>query len=332
MARNVRKRCATDPAFGCAPAERDLATHLRWGVVALDKPPGLTSRQAAERVAGVLGVAKFGHGGTLDPKVTGVLPVLLGEATRTASLLLGCDKTYGGTMALHGEVPAGRLEEAIGRFRGTITQTPPRRSRVKRRPRRRRIYVFELTERSGRSAGFVVRCQGGTYVRKLVHDLGQELGCGAHMSALRRLRAGPFSADECVTLGELEAAAESREGEREGPLRRMVRSVEDVVGRLLRCVLMDDGAVNSVCSGGPLAVPGICELDDLEVGDRVGAMTLKGELVGLGRALMSSGAILAAERGLAVAVDTVLMEPDTYPRGERRHSGRRDRSGCEPSA
>jgi len=307
-------RCVTDPSCGCAPTERELAEHIRWGAVILDKPAGPTSRKAADAVRSLVGAARAGHGGTLDPMVTGVLPVLLDKSTRVAGLLLGCDKEYSGVMALHGEVADEELERALCGFRGVIEQLPPRRSRVRRALRRRRVHAFEVTGREGRRAEFTVRCQGGTYVRKLVHDLGQALGCGAHMAELRRTRSGPIGLADCVTMGELEAVSAPSDPSREEALRRLVLPVEEVVGRLLPQVRMADGAVRSVCDGFPLAVPGVCELDEFEAGARVAALTMKGELVGIGEALLDSGALRAERRGLAVAVHTVLMDRETYPR------------------
>jgi len=317
VARYVKTRCVTDPSHGCAPAARELAEYVRWGAVILDKPAGPTSRKAGEAVRRLVGAAKVGHGGTLDPMVTGVLPVLLGKSTRVAGLLLGSDKAYTGVMVLHGDVSDEELQEALCGFQGVIEQLPPRRSRVKRAPRRRRVHAFEATGRDGRRVEFTVRCQGGTYVRKLVHDLGQALGCGAHMVGLRRTQSGPFALEDCVTMAAIERACALSDSERDEALRRIVLPVEAVVGRLLPQVRMADGAVCSVCDGFPLAVPGVCELDEFCAGAPVAALTMKGELVGIGEALLDSGTILAERSGLAVAVHTVLMHRGTYPRWRR---------------
>ncbi len=327
MARYVKTRCTTDPAYGCPPAERELDEYVRWGVVILDKPAGPTSHGAADAVRRLLGASRAGHGGTLDPAVTGVLPVLLDKSTRAAGLLLGCDKAYSGVMALHGDVADEELEDALGGFRGVVEQLPPRRSRVKRAPRQRRVHAFEITGRQGRRAEFTVRCQGGTYVRKLVHDLGQELGCGAHMFELRRTQSGPFALEDCATMAALEGACALAGAAREEALRRLVRPVEDVVIRLLPQVCMGDGAVRSICDGFPLAVPGVCELDEFAKDAPVAAMTMKGELVGIGKALLDSDTIRAGQRGLAVAVHTVLIDRDAYPRWRRDGAGRPDAEG-----
>jgi H/ACA ribonucleoprotein complex subunit 4 len=310
---HVRCDCPTDPACGCPPRDRALADYVRWGVVVLDKPPDCTSRRAADRVRRALGAARVGHGGTLDPAVTGVLPVLLDRATPVAAVLLSCDKAYEGAMQLHGDVPDDKLAAAVVTLRGVIVQTPPRRSRVKRAPRERAVHAFDVTRRSGRRAEFSVRCQGGTYVRKLIHDLGRHLGCGAHMISLRRTRAGPFTLNEAVVEERvLEAAHRAQRGD-ETPLRALVWPVDEVVCRVLPRVSLDDGAVDAVCCGVPLAVPGVCGLDEFGAGDEVAMTTLKGELIGLGQARMGSAELQEAQNGLAVLPRRILMARGVYP-------------------
>lgn len=313
MAKHLKHRAETNPACGRPPAERGPRERVEWGVVPLDKPSGPTSREAADAVRGALGAGKAGHGGTLDPKVTGVLPVLLDRATKAASVLLGCDKAYRGTMMLHDEVAEQELDEAVDGFRGTIRQKPPRRSRVKREFRERTVYSFRIERFDGRRAVFAVRCEGGTYVRKLIHDLGVQIGCGAHMTALRRAEAAGIGLSDCVSMEEVEQAGRALQRGESGPLERVLRPVEDVVTPLLPVVVLDDGAIDSVCTGYPLAVPGICELDDFAEGDRVAVLTLKGELVGLGEALADSAEVLEAEHGEAVHVGQVMMRRGTYP-------------------
>jgi len=246
--------------------------------------------------------------------VTGVLPVLLGRATPVANWLLGREKTYAGTMLLHADVPAEALRDGVARFRGTIRQLPPVRSRVRRAVRQRVVYEFELTGRSGRRCGFRVRCQGGTYIRKLIHDLGQELGSGAQMLSLRRTQSGPFALGECVTLDDVACAADEPDERREAALRRVVRSVEEVIARVLPSVWVDDGAVHSLCTGYPLAAVGVCWLEPFDAGRQVAVITLKGELVGVGTALMGCQDILGSAAGLAVEMDRVMMAEDVYPK------------------
>jgi len=314
VARHVLKHVSSNPRWGRPPPERNLREHIRWGVVLLDKPSGPTSRGCVERVCRLLGAQKGGHGGTLDPKVTGVLPILLDRVTPLCGLLLGSDKVYLGSLRLHGDVPSTVLEKALEQFRGLIVQVPPVRSSVKRRPRERDVHEFEVTGREARCVDFRVRCEGGTYIRKLAHDLGQSLGCGAHMTRLRRTAGGAFGIEECVTLRQLEQSVSAAQAGDEGPLRRAVLPAEDIVGRLVPRVWVDDGAVHSVCTGYPLAVPGVCALEEFGPDDRVALMTAKGELIGLGRAQMAAKKVLGAERGIAVRGERVLMGPDVYPK------------------
>ncbi|MGD2175104.1 MAG: RNA-guided pseudouridylation complex pseudouridine synthase subunit Cbf5 [Candidatus Brocadiaceae bacterium] len=317
MARHVKREAPTDPAFGCRPENRPLEEYLQWGVVPLDKPSGPTSRAACDMVGRLLGVDRTGHGGTLDPRVTGVLPVLLGHSTRVAGVLLGCDKAYVGTMLLHGDVAPAQLEEGLEQFRGVIEQVPPRRSSVRRRLRRRTVYRFDLVERDGRAVRFYVECEGGTYIRKLVHDLGEHLGCGAQMTELRRTEAAGLGVDQCVTTERLaEAFGAARDGH-EDSLRRTVLPVERVLSRLLPGVWVDDGAVQSLCTGYPLTAPGVCALDDFGAGELVAVMTLKDELIGLGKARADSSAVLAAEAGPIVSMERVLMDQAAYPKWRR---------------
>ena len=313
MTIHVRDEAATDPAFGRRPAQRSLSELVRLGVVFLDKPSGPTSRGAAESARRLVGASKVGHGGVLDPKVTGVLPLLLDKAAKAQSLFSCLDKAYTGLMRLHGEVTDEELARGMAMFTGRIAQVPPRRSRVKRRARERHVHAFEVCDRDGRMVEFTVECQAGTYVRKLVHDLGEHTGCGAHMLKLRRTRSGPFTEAECATLAQLEEAAAELERGNEGPLRRVVRPLEDVIGRILPRTWADDGAVNSLCEGYPLAVPGICKLEEFDSGQLVALMTLKGELIAIGESELNHGQVLDARKGIAVTPRRVFMEPGTYP-------------------
>jgi len=305
MSQFERMDAPTDSRFGCRPAERSAEEYVRWGAILLDKPSGPTSRSAAEAAGRAVGARRVGHGGTLDPKVTGVLPILLNRCTPVADVLLGSDKTYSGVMTLHGDVTDAALQAAMEKFVGTVTQMPPVRSAVKRAPRQRWVYRWDLTERSDRQVTFTVRCQGGTYIRTLCHDLGDALGCGAHMATLRRTKSGPFALDECTTMDALARAADPRE---------VVLPIEDIVLRVLPGIWMSDGAVHSVCSGYPLAAPGICRMDEFRAGARVALLTLKGELVGLGKSLMSARDAMSIEKGHVAQPQRVLMPPDTYPK------------------
>jgi tRNA pseudouridine55 synthase len=224
---------ADSPAGGAAAAD---------GIVLLDKPQGLSSNAALQRVKRAFGAAKAGHAGTLDPLATGMLPILLGEATKIAGHLLHMDKAYAvtcrlgqstttydaeGEVTLERPVPAvdpQRLEALLTGFTGAIRQRAPVYSAIKqggqplyRRARRGeavtaperevRIDRIDATLRQDGEIDLVVECGSGTYIRSLVHDLGEALGCGAHVSALRRLWVAPFRDRAMVGLDAVLAGA-----------------------------------------------------------------------------------------------------------------------------
>ncbi|GEM_PF-124014 len=163
----VRTHDVTDPRYGCRPGERPMREHIRLGVINLDKPIGPTSHEIVAWVKRVLEVRRAGHSGTLDPKVSGVLPVALGDATKLTQALLPAGKEYTCVMHLHGEVPRHKLEQALREFEGEVYQRPPVRAAVKRALRKRRIYYIELLECEGRDVLMRIGCEAGTYARKL---------------------------------------------------------------------------------------------------------------------------------------------------------------------
>ncbi|MFQ5763109.1 MAG: RNA-guided pseudouridylation complex pseudouridine synthase subunit Cbf5, partial [Candidatus Bathyarchaeia archaeon] len=201
------------------------------------------------------------HGVRGNPAVTGVLPVALESATKTLQAILLSGKEYICAMKLHGDVSSEKLRCGLGEFTGEIYQRPPVRSSVKRQTRVRVIYGIDVLEIENRTVLLKINCQSGTYIRKLIHDVGEALGCGAHMAELRRTRAGPFVEDESlVTLHDLSAAMmEWRETGREDILRRMILPVEKSV-ELLPHIWVKDSTVEALCQGAALAAPGVVKL------------------------------------------------------------------------
>ena len=171
----------------------EIKNPFEFAILNIDKPSGPTSFDISDFVRKKLGLRKTSHFGTLDPKVTGVLPIALNRACKLTGFFLGEDKEYVGIMRIHEEVSLEKLNKAIKeKFLGVIKQTPPVKSRVKRVEREREIKKFEILEKEGNDILFKTTVQGGTYIRKLIDDLGKELGIGAHMLELRRTRAGIF--------------------------------------------------------------------------------------------------------------------------------------------
>jgi len=300
----VRAEDVTDERYGCPPSQRPITDHLRLGVLNLDKPVGPTSHEVVSWVKTIMERKKAGHSGTLDPSVSGILPIALEDATKVLQALLPAGKEYVCLLHLHGDVPEARLREVIGEFEGEIYQRPPMRAAVRRKLRKRKIYYAEILERAG------------TYLRKYCFDLGLALGCGAHMKELRRTRTGPFTEDG--TLVKLQDVADAyafwkEEGE-EKWLRKTVLPVEAAVGHLPKLVIRD-GAVDALCHGAALAAPGVLRVETgISPGDLVAVMTLKGELVCLARATQTSKQIWEADHGIVAKPERVVMSPGTYPR------------------
>lgn len=236
------------------------------------------------------------------------------EATKVVQGFLYSGKEYVCLMQVHDDVPEPRLREVLGEFVGEIYQKPPLRASVKREPRKRFIYELNVQEIDGRTVLFTCSCQAGTYIRKLCSDVGEVLGCGAHMRELRRVRAGPFTEDDgIVTLHELSAAQSDFEAGNDSHLRKIIKPMEIALGTIPQIVIRDS-AVDAVCHGADLAIPGIVKLDSaIEKNKPMAMFTLKGEAVALGRALMNSREVLDLEKGVAAKTERVLMDRGTYP-------------------
>jgi len=312
----IKTEGETDPNYGNFPDERPLEDHIKRGIINLDKPSGPTSHEIDSWVKRILNVEQTGHGGTLDPKVTGVLPVGIDYATRVIQLLLGADKEYVCLMHLHEEIPEGRIRDILKEFQGKIFQTPPIKSAVKREMRVRNIYYVDILEIDGQDVLFKIGCEGGTYIRKYCHDVGEALVIGAHMAELRRTKSGPFKEDETlITLQDLTDAYHiwKEEGD-ESLIRNCILPMELAVKHLPK-IIIRDSAVDAVCHGADLASGGIVSLDDnINKGNTVAVMTLKGELVAAGESLKTSKEIYKANKGIIIDIKKVFMEPGTYPK------------------
>jgi len=248
--------------------------------------------------------------------VTGVLPIALEEATKVIQALLLSGKEYVCVMRLHSQVPEERIRATLDEFCGTIYQRPPIRASVKRRLRTRKIYYLDLLETGGKNVLFRVGCEAGTYVRKLCYDLGEALGCGAHMRELRRTRAGPFLENEgLVTLHDVSYMFTLwQETSDEGLLRKFIYPMEEAL-RPLPKICIRDSAVDALCHGAHLAAPGVLSIETgIKPKDAVAVFTQKGEAVSLATALVSSEEILRMDHGLVAKTQRVLMPRGVYPK------------------
>ncbi|HII67067.1 MAG TPA: RNA-guided pseudouridylation complex pseudouridine synthase subunit Cbf5 [Thermococcaceae archaeon] len=310
------EKAETNPKWGFPPEKRSIEMHMQFGVINLDKPPGPTSHEIVAWVKKLLNLQKAGHGGTLDPKVTGVLPVALERATRVVQALLPAGKEYVALMHLHGEVPEDKIQVVMKEFEGEIIQRPPLRSAVKRKLRTRKVYYIEIIEIDGKDILFRAGVEAGTYIRSLIHHIGLALGVGAHMAELRRTRSGPFKEDQTlVTLHDLiDAYYFWKEEDIEEYFRKAIQPMEKAVEHLPK-VWIRDSAVAAVTYGADLAVPGIVKLHKgIKPNDLVAIMTLKDELVALGKAKMNTQEMLTKTKGIAVDVEKVFMPREWYPK------------------
>ena len=294
------------------------------GVLLLDKPQGLSSNQALQQVRRLLQAQKAGHTGTLDPMATGLLPVCLGEATKFSAQLLEADKTYRTRVQLgvvtdtgdaEGEVverhpvallSVTEIEHVLERFRGEIEQTPPMYSALKHQGRKlyelaregktveravRRVTVYDarLLAVEGTAFELEVRVSKGTYIRTLAEDIGRALGCGAHITALRRLATGPFGAEGMLTIDRLEALPD--QAAREAAL----LPVDVLVAHLPRLAL-DEAARQRIMQGQPVRL----DVNDIAIGELARLYSAE-TFIGLG--VVSGPQEVAPKRLLSTAAE-----------------------------
>ncbi len=317
----VKSQDNTNPLYGCDPKNRSIDLYLQYGVINLDKPSGPTSHEVVSWVRKILGISNSGHGGTLDPKVTGVLPCALGRATRVLSALLSGGKEYIGVLYLHRKEEKKKIEQIFKLFTGKIYQRPPLKSSVVRRLRIREIYYSEVIEVNNNHVLFRVGCESGTYIRKLCFDIGEALCSGGHMLELRRTRVGNFREDDnLITLQNLKDAYSIYQLEgNDHYLKKLIFPMEKMVSHLPK-IYIRDTAVDALCHGADLASAGICYIDArIKENMIVALMTLKKELIGFGTALKVAMQIYKAKSGLMVKTNKIFMERGIYPRWNEKN-------------
>eukprot|EP00605_Chrysophyceae_sp_TOSAG23-4_P001816 GSChrysophyteH1.ASY1.ANO1.2006.1 assembled CDS len=241
----------------------------------------------------IMRVDKTGHSGTLDPKVTGCLIVCIDRATRLVKAQQSAGKEYVGVVRLHSAIEHEKvLNKAIDTLTGALFQRPPLISAVKR------------------------TCEAGTYIRTLCVHLGLLVGTGGHMQELRRVRSGIMSEDDnMVTMHDvLDAQYQYDSFKDESYLRRVVMPLETLLTNYKR-IVVKDSAVNAICYGAKLMIPGLLRFaDGIEVGDEVVMITTKGEAIAVGIAQMTTAVMATVDHGGVAKIKRVIMERDTYPR------------------
>ena len=305
----------TNDDYGTYYDKRTVKQLLEYGLIILDKPPGPTSHEVVAWVKRILKIPKAGHSGTLDPQVSGVLPLGLGEATKALGVLLLGPKEYHAIARLHSLPTKEKLDNVLNQFTGEIYQKPPQRSSVLRRTRTRTIYELEMLEQKERLVLLRVLCEAGTYIRKLCYDIGEILGQGATMIELRRTRVHQFNDKNLVTMHYLaDAFALWEEDKDDSKLLRLLRPIEHALSEI-KSVVIRDSAVDALCHGAQLAIPGILAISqNLKKDDLVAVYTQKGEVVALAEALLTESEIQENTKGYAFQTKRIIMAPNTYPK------------------
>ncbi|KAG2495733.1 hypothetical protein HYH03_006331 [Edaphochlamys debaryana] len=319
---NVRTGHYTPIPAGSTPLKRALREYMSYGAINLDKPANPSSHEVVAWIRRILRVEKTGHSGTLDPKVTGNLIVCVDRATRLVKAQQAAGKEYVGICRLHSKVEGGTaaVAKALETLTGALFQRPPLISAVKRQLRIRTIYQAKLVEydEERNLAVFWVSCEAGTYVRTLCVHLGLLLGTGGHMQELRRVRSGimgEHSRQNMVTMHDvLDAQWVYDNFKDETYLRRVIMPLEVLLVNFKRCVVKDS-AVNAICYGAKLMIPGLLRFETgIEVDDEVVLMTTKGEAIAVGIAQMTTAVMATVDHGCVAKIKRVIMERDTYPR------------------
>jgi len=316
---NVRTSHYTPIPSGSSPLSRPIREHLSYGVINLDKPANPSSHEVVSWIKRILRVEKTGHSGTLDPKVTGGLIVCIDRATRLVKAQQSAGKEYIGVVRLHSAIDdTKQLNRAVETLTGALFQRPPLISAVKRQLRIRTIYESKLIEYDKeRNLGiFWVSCEAGTYIRTLCVHLGLLVGTGGHMQELRRVRSGVLGEEyNMVTMHDVLDAQHVYDATKdEKYLRRVVMPLEVLLTNYKR-IVVKDSAVNAICYGAKLMLPGLLRFaDDIDVGTEVVLMTTKGEAIAVAIAQMTTSVMATCDHGIVAKIKRVIMERDAYPR------------------
>lgn len=224
---------------------------IDFGILVIDKPADWTSFDVVNYIRKALKLKKTGHLGTLDPMVTGVLPIVLEKACRVQRYFMRKDKVYIGTMHLHKDVDRKVLEKEMKKFIGKIIQLPPVKSAVKRQEREREVMEFKILKVNGKDVEFRAKVEAGTYIRKLVHDLGLSIG-GAHMSALRRTHAGLFDEKDMITMDKFKEIVHEYRNGNEKPLKKHIIDLDPIIKKMIPVIKIKKEAVEKLKNGSPL--------------------------------------------------------------------------------
>ena len=307
----------TGTPYGTPPTERSIEQLLESSVVIINKQAGPSSHQVAAWLRDSFGLKLTGHGGTLDPNVTGVLPISLGRASKVIKVMQESSKEYLCLMSYKRDPGIKKLQEQLRKFTGPIYQIPPFQAAVKRELRIRRIYEIELLEHNSGNALFRVLCEGGTYIRNLCEDIGSALGINCWMEQLIRTKSGPFLIEDSVTLIEAhDIFVDWKESGDASRISKILKPLEDMLVDI-PSIIAKDSAVDAVCHGADLGIPGVVSVSkEMKRGQLISIDSSRGETIALARATVNSEEIVerSGSKGKVAKLERVIMKRGTYPR------------------
>ena len=315
----LEKDAKTSPDHGTIPSERTIEQLLESCFILLDKSPGPSSHQVSAWARDMMGLEKLGHGGTLDPFASGLLPLLSGKAMRLTGKILTHDKSYLALFKFGKELDRNEIEDKMAMLTGKVYNVPPEISAVRVQVRTRKISKFDILDFDGTSLLTQIECEAGTYVRTMARDLGLLLDTPVELKELRRPTSGEFSLSQSITMQQLADAywLWQEKGEEDAML-RILHPIEDMLSDLPR-VVVKDGAAAALSHGAPLLRPGVVSIDeDLKVGSEVLLVTMKGEAVAIAKMSQNSKVIPDMNQGEVAKPNCVLMKEDTYPRSWKK--------------
>jgi len=277
------------------------------GLIILDKPCGHVAHEITTYVKKLLKVKRAGHAGTLDPDVSGVMPIALGKDTKLLSYLTAKTKTYVCIMKIKNRsITNEHLSDVFKKFVGTITQTPPKISAVRKIPRKRTIYYIKFLERKDNLVLFETKVDAGTYIRTLCEDIGREIG-GARMEELRRIAVGNITEKEAVKLQDLIDAVWLAENGKPESLNLIIKNTPDYIE--LKKITIKDSALQSIKNGAQVMAPALVDIEDgIKKDDFVKIFSQNGIFVGIGKAAADKKVLEKMKSGLAVKIERMHLD------------------------
>lgn len=275
------------------------------GIIILDKPCGHTSHEITSFVKKITNSKKSGHAGTLDPNVSGVLPIALGKDTKMLRFIAGKDKIYVGIIKFKQELPESRIKELFSQFVGEIEQTPPKISAVKKKKRKRNVFYLNFLEKDGKKALFETKVSAGTYIRTLCVDIGKKAKIPARMEELRRISVGDIKENQSTTMQELIDAMWLFENRKDDSLlKKIIKPIEKFLN--YKKIKIKNNAADALRSGAQLMVPGVIDIEKgIKESDFVTLYSENNEFVGIGKSLYNSEEFEKKKKGLVVKTERI---------------------------